>query len=122
MPFILRPCKDSLRVIFYYGQEETEKMRYFFSLLLFVCMVVNSMVCVSAGLNLEDVLTLISTLTSPLVLFAFNVDVLHSAFSVLHEDDERNGKEKTSSFEDCVRRTCLSVFSVLVVLVRCNNL
>lgn len=67
LPFILRPCKDSLRVIFFPEREETPVMHYGFIILLYCLLVGNTLFCIVKGLGLEDVLTVISTFTSPVV-------------------------------------------------------
>ena len=81
MPFILRPCKDSLRVIFCYGKKETKLIRYFFIMVLYTALVGVTFFCVVKGYNLEDVLTVISTFTSPLVSLKkyFSVVFLNSS-------------------------------------------
>lgn len=67
LPFILRPCKDSLRVIFFPNKEETSLMHYGFIILLYCFLVANTLFCIMNGLGLETVLTVISTFTSPIV-------------------------------------------------------
>ena len=82
MPFNLRPCKDSLRVIFCPGKQETTVLRYFFIMVLYVALVSVTFYCVVKGYNLEDVLTVISTFCSPLVSHKKRISILSANCSI----------------------------------------
>lgn len=74
LPFIVKPCKDSILVIFYPGNEKRRESRLFGNIILlavFVALVVISYLCVISSFNLVQILTLISTFTSPLVSCSF---------------------------------------------------
>lgn len=75
LPFIVKPCKESILVIFYPGNKEKRDSRVFGNIILvlvFILLVIVSYLCVVSSFNLVQILTLISTFTSPLVRF-FNI-------------------------------------------------
>ena len=74
LPFIVRPCKGSILVILFPGEQNKSKREssishYLTIMGLYIALVVTSFICVVLKFNLEEVLTIISAFTSPLVSF-----------------------------------------------------
>lgn len=72
LPFIVRPCKSSVLVILYPNDKEKRESNtnhYITIIVLYLLLVILTFVCVVMQFNLEQILTVISTFTSPLVRF-----------------------------------------------------
>jgi amino acid permease len=72
LPFILRPCEGSILIILYpkdRKKRESKTARYTTILSLYALLVVITFACIQLNFNLTQVLTMISTFTSPLVSF-----------------------------------------------------
>lgn len=72
LPFIVRPCKSSILTVIYPKEEDAKKrdstsLHYITIIGLYLVLVVISFICVVNSWNLQQILTTISTFTSPLV-------------------------------------------------------
>lgn len=104
MAFIVRPCKASILVILYPHDKEKREanfQHYVTIMILYFTLMIVTLVCIANNLNLETILTVISTFTSPLVsslsspISNLRLDVLHATIPVqlLHHGKERKTRK-----------------------------